>query len=143
MALLEKHLEIKESNIPGAGKGLFTTIDIPKGTRITEYKGRVRKWKEVEDDHDNYYILYVTRNNVIDAKRYKTAIAKYINDAKGLKKIKGLNNNTEFVREGKRMFVEATKNITAGSELFVGYGKDYWDVIRNNIKVDKAKKAGK
>ena len=137
MALLEKQLEVKESNIPGAGMGLYTKEFIPKGTRIIEYTGRIRTWKDAQHDHSNYYILYVTRNHIIDAGRRKSSLARYINDAKGLKKIKGINNNTEFIREGKRMFVEATKNIPAGSELFVGYGKEYWDVIRANIKVDK------
>ena len=40
MALLEKHLFVKESTIPGAGKGLFTKVDIAKGSRVVEYKGR-------------------------------------------------------------------------------------------------------
>ncbi|PZR24775.1 MAG: SET domain-containing protein-lysine N-methyltransferase, partial [Azospira oryzae] len=48
MALLEKHLYVKKSTLPGAGKGLFTKVFIPKGTRIIEYKGEVLTWKEVE-----------------------------------------------------------------------------------------------
>jgi hypothetical protein len=136
MALLEKQLEVRESNIPNAGKGLFTTEFIPEGSRIVEYKGRIRTWKEVKNNDTNYYIFYVTRNHIIDAGNFKKSLARYINDAKGLKKIKGLNNNTEFRRDGLRVFVEATKDIPAGAELFVSYGKDYWDVIRANLKID-------
>ena len=33
MALLEKHLFVQESTIPGAGKGLFTKVEIPKETQ--------------------------------------------------------------------------------------------------------------
>ena len=143
MALLEKQLEIRESNIPGAGKGLFTNEFIPKGTRIIEYKGRIRTWKDAQNDSENYYILYVTRNHIIDANKRKKSLGRYINDAKGLRKIKGLNNNTEFKREGLRIFVEAIKDIPEGSELFVGYGKDYWDVVRANMKVDAKLKKGK
>lgn len=33
-------LVLQTSTIPGAGRGLFTTQDIPKGTRIGEYSGR-------------------------------------------------------------------------------------------------------
>jgi SET domain-containing protein len=141
MPFLEKQLEIRESTIPGAGMGLFTKEAIPKGATITEYTGRIRKWKDVENEDNNYYILYVTRNHVIDCNRRKSTLARYINDAKGLKKIKGINNNTEFRRQGLRIFVEAIKKIPAGSELFVGYGKEYWDVIRRNIKVDAKNKA--
>lgn len=136
MRLLEKQLEVKESNIPGAGKGLFTTTLIHKGSRIIEYKGKIRTWKEVEYDDANYYIFYVTENHIIDAGRYKKLLARYINDAKGLQKIKGLTNNAAFIRDGLRVFVEATKDIPAGGEIFVGYGKDYWRVIRTNQKPD-------
>jgi hypothetical protein len=45
MALLEKHLRIKRSLLPGAGKGLFTTKFIPKGTRIVEYKEKLQAGK--------------------------------------------------------------------------------------------------
>jgi SET domain-containing protein len=143
MALLEKLLEIKESNIPGAGQGLFTKEPIAKGARIIEYTGRIRKWKDVEKEDGNYYILFVTKNHVIDANRRKKSLARYINDAKGLQKIKGLANNTQFRREGLRIFVEATKDIPAGAELFVGYGKEYWDVIRHNRKIDAKLNASK
>lgn len=140
MALLEKHLEIKESGIPGAGKGLFTNVFIAKGTRITEYKGRITTWKEVQNDDSNFYIFFVTQKHVIDASKHKKVLARYINDAKGLTRVKGVSNNTEFVKDKYRVFVEATKDIKAGSELCVGYGKEYWDVIRQNIKADEKKK---
>jgi SET domain-containing protein len=142
MPLLEKQLVVKESNIPNAGSGLFTTEFIPKGTRIVEYKGRITTWKEVKNDDTNFYIFYVTRNHIIDANRRKSSLARYINDARGLTRIKGLNNNVQFLRDGLRVFVESVKDIPAGGELFVGYGKDYWDVIRKNRKLDlKLKKS--
>ena len=136
MALLEKQLEVKESDIPGAGMGLFTTKFIPKGSRIVEYKGRIRTWKEVENEDNNFYIFYVTEDRIIDASRYKKSPARFINDAKGLKKIKGLSNNAQFVVDGLRVFVDAIKDIPAGAEIYLGYGKEYWDVIRKNQKLD-------
>lgn len=140
MPLLEMQLEIKESNIPNAGLGLFTSEFIAKDSKIVQYKGRRRTWKDVKNEDGNFYIFYVTRNHIIDANNYKKSFARYINDASGLKKVKGCLNNTEFVREGDKVFVIATKNIAAGGELFVGYGKDYWAVIRQNIKVAKLEK---
>jgi len=134
MALLEKQLEVKESTIPGAGKGLFTTKVIAKGTRIIEYKGRVRRWEEVQYCDTNYYIFYVSEDHVIDCGRYNKSLARYINDAKGLQKVKGIRNNAEFVVDSLRVFVEAKESIAAGAEIFAGYGKEYWDVIRNNQK---------
>jgi SET domain-containing protein len=136
MALLEKHLFVKESTIPGAGKGLFTAIDIPKGTRVVEYKGRRTVWKEVKDDSTNYYIYTINRNNVIDAQKTMSALARYANDAKGLTRVKGLSNNCVYVNEGTRAFIETVKNIPAGTEILVDYTKEYWDVMKENLKAD-------
>lgn len=140
MSLLEKELEIKPSSIPQSGKGLFTRIFIPKGTRILEYKGKITTWKEVKDDYTNVYLYTIKPNHVIDARHDKKVLARYINDAKGLVKIKGLSNNAEFVNEGLRAFVVATKDIQPGSEIFVSYGKPYWDTVRKNIKIDEKNK---
>lgn len=133
MALLEKHLIVKKSTLPDSGKGLFTKVAIPKGTRIVEYKGRVTTWKEVKDDDGkNGYIFYITRNRVIDALPYKKALGRFANDARGFTRIKGILNNSEYIVDGERCFIESTKTIAAGSEIFVDYGKDYWKVMRDN-----------
>jgi uncharacterized protein len=136
MALLEKHLFVKESTIPGAGKGLFTKVEIPKGTRVVEYKGRRTVWKEVKNDSSNYYIYTINRNNVIDAQKTMSAFARYANDAKGLTRVKGLTNNAVYVNEGTRAFIETTRTIPAGAEILVNYTKEYWDVMKENLKAD-------
>ena len=130
----EKHLFVKKSTIPNAGKGLFTRRMIPKGSRIVEYKGKITTWKEVKDDDHNPYIFYITRNHVVDALDDKKALARYANDARGLVKIKGITNNCEYVVDKKKAYIEAKKDIPAGAEILVGYGKDYWDVMKENIK---------
>lgn len=136
MALLEKQLFVKRSTLPNSGKGLFTKKFIPKGTRIVEYKGRISKWKDVKDeDGKNGYIFFINRNHVINALPTKSALARYANDARGLSKIKGLNNNCDYISDGLKAYIESKKDIPAGSEIFVDYGKDYWKVIRENIKL--------
>ena len=138
MALLEEYLVVKKSQIPGAGKGLFTKKAIAKGERIVEYKGRRSTWKEVDHrDGSNMYIYYVNRNFVIDARTYPKSLGRYVNDAKGLTVIKGLTNNCEYVPDGTKVYVTALKNIPAGAELFVSYGKEYWDVIKYNASLDE------
>ena len=134
MPLLEKQLVVKRSTLKGAGKGLFTTTNIAKGKKIVEYKGKIVKWKEVDSkDGLNGYIYYVNRNHVIDAFSAKEALARYANDAKGIVLTDGLNNNCTYRIEGVRVYIYAMKNIPAGSELFVGYGKEYWDIIKENL----------
>ncbi len=141
MPFFEKYLTVKKSTLEHAGKGLFTKKQIPKGARIIEYKGRVTPWKDA--DHRNFsnpYIFYITRNKVINALPASGSIAKYANDAKGIKKVKGITNNTTYNIENGRVYIDAIKDIPAGAELFVDYGKEYWDVIRHNLKIDKTKK---
>jgi uncharacterized protein len=152
MALLEKQLYVKTSTIPGSGKGLFTRKFIPKGTRVVEYKGRISTWKDVKDeDGKNGYIFYVNRNHVINALPTLQHLARYANDARGLKKIKGILNNCDYVTDGLKAYIETKRDIPARSEIFVDYGKDYWKVIRENMKLwakeakeaEKKAKAGK
>lgn len=140
MALLEKQLVIKRSKIPGAGKGLFTKEFIAEGTRIVQYKGKATTWKAVQQAEDfNGYVYYIKRDLVIDAKNYKTAFGRYANDAKGISKLKTVTNNCSYVINGTKVFIEAVKDINAGEEILVSYGKGYWDVIKHNMKLAKRK----
>jgi uncharacterized protein len=137
MALLEKQVEIRDSSLPGAGKGLFAKIFIPKNTRIVEYKGKISAWKEVDNNGDIGYIYYVTRSHVINAATYPKALARYANDARGISRVKGVTNNSEYVEEGLKVYIKSNKDIHPGQEILVDYGKEYWDVIRHNIRVEK------
>jgi SET domain-containing protein len=138
MAFSKKHLVVRRSSIPNSGKGLFTKVNIPAGTRIIEYKGKISTWKEANhDDGRNGYIYYVNRNHVIDALPAKKELARYANDARGLSKRKGLKNNSDYIQDGLRVYIESKKEIPAGSEILVSYGKEYWDVIRYNTRLWK------
>lgn len=144
MALLENQLVVKRSTIPNSGKGLFTKKFIPKGTYIVEYKGKRTTWKDVDiDEGRNGYIYYINRNNVIDAMAFPKYLARYANDAKGMTKVKGITNNCRYVTDTDtmRVYIETVKDIPAGGEILVQYGKEYWDVIRYNLKLDKEEKA--
>lgn len=139
MALLEKFLVVKKSKLPKSGKGLFTKVQIRKGARIVEYKGRIQPWREVkEEDGYNPYLMYINRNTVINALPAKKTMGRYANDALGLTRIEGLRNNAESVTEGKRCFIEATRTIKEGEEILVGYGREYWTLIKK-ISQEKSK----
>ncbi len=139
MALLEKHLFVKKSSLPGAGKGLFTKVLIPKGTRIVEYKGKIVTWKEVENvaDDRNGYVFFFNNKYCIDAWKTTKGVAHYANDAMGITRIPGVRNNSEYVTEKKRCYIEASRDIPAGSEILVGYGAEYWQSIRYNIRLEQ------
>ena len=138
MPYFEKFLKVRKSLLPGAGKGLFTTIEIPKGSRIVEYKGKLRKWKEVKHlDGINGYLMLINRNEAIDALPAKNTFGRYANDARGLSRFAGLRNNAEYVVDGKRCFIEATRHIRAGEEIFVFYGEAYWRLIKKLKRLTK------
>lgn len=143
MALLESQLEVKNSILPGADKGLFTRRPIKKGSRIVEYKGRITTWKEIDNEDANRYIFYINRNHVIDAAPYKKALARFANDARGLSRVKGVTNNAVYEEDGLRVYITAKKDIPAGQEILVDYGKEYWDSVRHNIKIDKEREREK
>jgi len=129
-------LHVKRSIIPGAGQGLFTKKQIRKGTRISEYKGRITTWKDMDHKNGgNPYIFYVNKDYVIDAWHFKRAKARYANDAKGLKRIKGITNNAKYIHDGRKVFLEAKKNIPPGSEILVDYGKEYWEAVKYNNSI--------
>jgi len=133
MNLFDQFLKVKTSTLPKCGKGLFTKVLIPKGSLITECKGKITTWKEVDhDDGNNLYIFSVSKNHVIDANGNTSDFAHFANDASGLTKLQGVRNNAQYVVKKKIVFIEATKNIEPNSEIFVGYGKEYWDVIKKN-----------
>ena len=138
MSVLERQLIVKRSTIPEAGKGLFTKKFIPKGTRIVEYTGKITTWKDVNhDDGRNMYIYNLKRYHVIDALRHTKVLARYANDANGLVKVKGIRNNSLYVTDGLRVFIHAAKDIPAGGEILVDYGREYWQVVRHNTRLDK------
>src|SRR5882724_1156354 len=130
MPMYEKYLFTKTSTLPGAGKGLFTSHPILRGARVIEYIGRMTTWKEADHRNGaNGYIYYINSRRVIDALPYKKSMARYANDARGLTRISGLRNNCFYKSVGRRVYIVARNTIPAGSELLVGYGREYWEAI--------------
>ena len=41
------------------------------------------------------------------------------------------------------MFIVAKKDIPAGAEIFVDYGREYWQNVRHNLKLDEQEKNAK
>jgi SET domain-containing protein len=133
--LANSWLEVKISKLPQAGKGLFAKRSFRKGQRITEYKGRLRKWKDVaHEDAINTYLMRVNRFWAIDAKPTVLTFGRYANDAAGTKGKSRKDNNAIYVTEGVRCFLEADKEILPGDEILVDYGKEFWDLHLTGIR---------
>jgi SET domain-containing protein len=125
-------LFLKKSNIPLAGRGLFTKKDIKKGEDVCEYKGEIVTWAEClkrnEKGHGGY-VFFINKNYCIDAYYTPEALGRYANDAKGHIRVAGIVNNAVYETRGKKVYIVATRNIPKGGEVLVDYGKDYWEFI--------------
>ena len=80
----------------------------------------------------NGYIYFINHKHVLDAFTYPKALGRYANDARGIGRKKGMRNNAAYETIGLKVYIDAMEDIPAGSEIFVGYGKEYWDAIRHN-----------
>jgi uncharacterized protein len=124
-----KKVSVNPSMIPGSGMGLFADEYIKRGELIVEVTGE--KYK-VDSDvvlENNLYLLDSGdgTNDYIDVK----GPAMYANDACGLTRISGLVNNSLFrLLEDGTMWLEATKTIRPGQEIFASYGRAYWAAVR-------------
>ncbi|HNZ42142.1 MAG TPA: SET domain-containing protein [Bacteroidales bacterium] len=128
-------ISIKPSQIPGSGLGLWATKDFKKGDVIVKYDGDKISLKECErrnQNQDGYggYYLTLSKNRIIDAQYTLWAMGRYANDAAGLNRIKGLRNNAKYQLIKREAFIVASRNIKAGEEILVSYGRSYWNILR-------------
>jgi len=110
---------IEVRNSPVHGRGVFAVAPIRKGARIIEYLGdRVShdaadKRYEDHDESDNHTFLFIVdKHTVIDA-GVGGNDARFINHQ--------CSGNCESVIENRRVFIDATRDISPGEEL----GYDY------------------
>ena len=121
------HLGIKPSNIPNAGSGLFTYIDIPPKTIICKYEGTTI---DRADYNNSGYAVDIPKGRVIDGSSTQSSIGRYANNCRPSDKAHCKCNNAKFAistRAGiTTINIKSTKFIKAGSEIFVAYGRGYW-----------------
>ena len=122
------YLFIRESRIPGAGKGLFTAIPIYKDEVISVFKGNVLSDKEAyyhaQKGEDGYFIN-LPDGTILDS-RDVNCFAKYANDASGSVKTGYRNNSHITLDEDGNVCIVATRNILANEEIYCAYGGNYW-----------------
>jgi len=139
-------LKIKKSTLPEAGKGLFTLDDIKKGQIVCEYEGERITWKDAIARNDKGvggYVYYINEKNCIDAFYFKKTFGRFANDAAGVGRKPGFRNNSTYDVVKNRVFIRATRNIPAGSEIFVSYGRSYWHIMKQELAETAAKKRRK
>ena len=130
---------IKRSLIKGAGKGVFATCSIPKGTRLGYYRGKCYLPNE---EPDTAYLLEISFNGrpyvTIDgAPLRQSNWTRYINSPEKTK-----HENVIFRQYGKIMYIIASKSISSGDELYLWYGTDYIEqMLREHFTGFKPKRS--
>ena len=107
-------LEIRESTIKNAGKGVFAKSFIPKNVCIDEYVGDVKKFNPMGG-----YYFEIREEYGIDARNYPRCYMGMLNDSRNI-------YNCEFKVEGDRVYVWSISDISIGDELFICYGDSYF-----------------
>lgn len=122
------YLYLKASQIPGAGKGLFTAIPIYKDEIISVFKGEILNTSDARrraKANENAYFIMMPNGAIMDSKKIK-CFAKYANDTQGLIKTRFKNNAKISLNEQDEVCLVAIKKINAGEEIFCAYGAAYW-----------------
>ena len=116
-------VEVRKSQVHGMG--VFALTRIAKRTRLGKYTGEKLKGSELNarypDSHPEYTLK--VGNWYIDAAHKNGNWTRRVNDSYGTR----FRNNCKFTARG---CLVATCNIQPGEELFVSYGRGFW----NNIK---------
>ncbi|WP_321943680.1 SET domain-containing protein [Paraburkholderia tropica] len=111
-----KRLAVRRS--PIHGKGVFALHPMAAGERILEYRGLVTTWREAadncssRDDEGHTFLFGLSDGRVIDGGRGGNS-TRWLNHA--------CDANCQAVEEVGRVFIEATRAIEPGEELFIDY----------------------
>ncbi len=122
------YLYVKTSQLPNAGKGLFTAINIYKDETISVFKGEVLTEAQIKfrvENGDDKYFISLLDGTIMDSMSVD-CFAKYANDANGSSNAKFKNNAKIALDEDDNVCITATRNINIGEELFCNYGARYW-----------------
>jgi len=126
------NLYLKKSAIPNSGMGLITAKVIESKKRIAQYTGDILRADELPSNPTGYSVA-IPHNKVIDASSTQSGIARYANDCRSSNKAQGhcKGSNAKFsvsTRKGvTSVWIVSTKRIPANTEIFVSYGRGYWN----------------
>lgn len=135
-------VEVKQSTIPSAGMGLFAITDIPSGSIIVEFKGRIRKPNENISDNrslirfaDDFFLecpdsdLGSFVNDPIDFPTSRRKLYESLESEIPFYQIHPVARMNSYIKLNQKMhraFLVATNNIVKGEEIFCHYGFTQW-----------------
>lgn len=128
------YLYVETSQLPNAGNGLYTSIDIFKGEVISLFKGKRLSDKEaaiLAKQNKDAYFINMLDGSILDS-QHVHCYAKYANDSQGLGKTKFPYNAEISLDDEEQVCLISLKKIKAGEEIFCSYGKKYWEKFKKS-----------
>lgn len=127
---IQKHLQIRVSNIPGSGEGLFAVNDLPKGTKIRYGREPIdaRTREELDElygDETAQYGLCNRQNKCYDSASTQSGLGRWINSSINSGHAPNVDLIIRKYRGIWRSYAMTTRNIRAGSELYARYGAQF------------------
>lgn len=158
LSLLSQGVQVRTSSIANAGLGLWADRDFAPYDIITEYTGAVISKKQMVQltvQHRFQYVAQMTNDLYIDGFRFddvSRACGSMANDPRDSKRynsrLYASNPPPSIrpeVRKGRktrlRLFLVAIRSIPKGSEVFFGYGKEYWSLYEQLGELGEAEPA--
>lgn len=122
------YLYVSQSQIEGAGMGLFTAITIHKDEVICLYGGEIigeaEAIKRVAEFQDKYFIA-MPNGKYLDSIN-SNCFGRYANDADGKAPGTTKNNAKIALSDSGKVCLVALRKIKVGQEIFCAYGQAYW-----------------
>lgn len=133
------NLEVKKSNIPKAGRGVFVKngYKINDQDIIAEYRGyivptsRLTETVSTEMTWDENFIILgdgvaALVNDIIEYRPYTDEEVENFLSQNVYPIYPGLEYNSQFEQIGGRIFLRAIREIQSGEEIYTSYGPEYW-----------------
>lgn len=121
------YAELKTSNIPKAGLGIFAKEFIAKGTRLDFYKGvrlTPKKYERKRSHKNHIWAISNKKGKVVEyidgGNKAKSNWLRYVNCPRNKEE-----ENVVATQEDDNIIYWATKDVEKGEELMVWYGEDY------------------
>lgn len=119
---LPERLEVRDSQVPHAGKGLYARDVIPKESRIGRYRGTLYSkadWRRVKKLLPKWRTAYAMQG------RKKTVVDGYMMDNHMRWINHSITPNAQAVLfDDARIFIHALRDIQPQEEIFIDYGYD-------------------
>ena len=123
-------LSIKKSRLPNSGNGLFAEKPFKKGEVVAMYSSE--ETKDPENDEDKSGYGWTTKKGyIVDAASTQSGMGRWSNMCRKQnqrsKLCKGNNVIGVTSRNPVKVQFKALKNIQRGDEIYVSYGRDYFN----------------